>query len=107
MADVGGGELVLVAIQRLLNVELDGYTRITSRIMASPSTKRGAFIVVEGLDRSGKTTQTAILRDRLANEGHPVKLYKFPGLYLITSIHIYARIIIIVSRLEYFQTDQQ
>lgn len=40
---------------------------------------RGAFIVVEGLDRSGKSTQTAALYDRLAREGKSVKLYKFPG----------------------------
>ncbi|KAK0207680.1 thymidylate kinase-domain-containing protein [Armillaria fumosa] len=39
---------------------------------------RGAFIVIEGLDRSGKTTQTADLREKLAASGNAVKLYKFP-----------------------------
>jgi dTMP kinase len=29
------------------------------------SSKRGAFIVIEGLDRSGKSTQASLLRDRL------------------------------------------
>ena len=41
--------------------------------------KRGAFIVVEGLDRSGKTTQTGLLHDRLVSSGISVKLLKFPG----------------------------
>ncbi|PBK59058.1 thymidylate kinase [Armillaria solidipes] len=39
---------------------------------------RGAFIVIEGLDRSGKTTQTADLREKLAASGNTVKLHKFP-----------------------------
>ncbi|KAJ7352637.1 thymidylate kinase-domain-containing protein [Mycena albidolilacea] len=39
---------------------------------------RGAFIVIEGLDRSGKTTQVATLQTRLETEGIPVKLFKFP-----------------------------
>ncbi|KAI0736422.1 thymidylate kinase [Fomitopsis betulina] len=40
--------------------------------------KRGAFIVLEGLDRSGKSTQAALLADRLKQEGVDVKLIKFP-----------------------------
>jgi len=40
--------------------------------------KRGAFIVIEGLDRSGKSTQTSLLHDRLQASGRPVKLLKFP-----------------------------
>ncbi|KAF8142305.1 thymidylate kinase [Mycena galopus ATCC 62051] len=39
---------------------------------------RGAFIAIEGLDRSGKTTQVAALHARLDAEGNPVKLLKFP-----------------------------
>ncbi|KAF7302220.1 Thymidylate kinase [Mycena indigotica] len=39
---------------------------------------RGAFIVVEGLDRSGKTTQVANLQAKLESSGTPVKLFKFP-----------------------------
>jgi len=39
---------------------------------------RGAFIAIEGLDRSGKTTQVAALQARLDAEGIPVKLLKFP-----------------------------
>jgi len=40
---------------------------------------RGALIVVEGVDRSGKTTQCAKLTKRLANEGIKAELFKFPG----------------------------
>jgi dTMP kinase len=41
--------------------------------------KRAPFIVIEGLDRSGKTTQTALLQERLEMEGIASKLLKFPG----------------------------
>lgn len=40
---------------------------------------RGAFIVLEGLDRSGKTTQAKLLEQRFVEEGRPVKLMRFPG----------------------------
>ena len=41
--------------------------------------KRGAFIVIEGLDRSGKTTQTSRLLEQLEQRDRPVQLFKFPG----------------------------
>lgn len=40
---------------------------------------RGTFIVVEGLDRSGKTTQTKRIESALLKEGYKVKLRRFPG----------------------------
>ena len=40
---------------------------------------RGAFIVIEGLDRSGKSTQSARLLERLQATSKPVQLLKFPG----------------------------
>ncbi|KAL0567849.1 Thymidylate kinase [Marasmius crinis-equi] len=40
--------------------------------------RRAPFIVVEGLDRSGKTTQTALLCSQLEKSGHRVALMKFP-----------------------------
>ncbi|KAI0031444.1 thymidylate kinase [Vararia minispora EC-137] len=40
--------------------------------------KRGAFIVIEGLDRSGKSTQAAALVERLSSRNIPAKLFKFP-----------------------------
>jgi len=41
---------------------------------------RGAFIVIEGLDRSGKTTQTELLTEYLTtNGGISIERRKFPG----------------------------
>ncbi|KAG4424343.1 hypothetical protein IFR04_002584 [Cadophora malorum] len=39
---------------------------------------RGAFILIEGLDRAGKTTQVKRLCDKLHAEGHNVKTIRFP-----------------------------
>lgn len=40
---------------------------------------RGALIVVEGLDRAGKSTQCERLCQRLKREGRPVKRLRFPS----------------------------
>ncbi|CDO69794.1 hypothetical protein BN946_scf184766.g39 [Trametes cinnabarina] len=40
--------------------------------------QRGAFIVIEGLDRSGKSTQVSLLEKRCKDAGLPVRLVKFP-----------------------------
>lgn len=40
---------------------------------------RGAFVVLEGLDRSGKTTQVKLLEQRFVEEGRKVKVMRFPG----------------------------
>lgn len=52
--------------------------------MASQSehapTRRGALIVVEGLDRAGKSSQCEMLRDYLSNQGKTVKYIRFPGM---------------------------
>jgi dTMP kinase len=45
----------------------------------SPAKKRAPFIVIEGLDRSGKTTQTSKLHSRLTENGVDATLVKFPG----------------------------
>ena len=37
------------------------------------------LIVIEGLDGSGKGTQTALLRDRIISEGYAVKQISFPN----------------------------
>ena len=41
--------------------------------------QRASFIVIEGLDRSGKTTQTCKLHETLKDIGVEAKLIKFPG----------------------------
>jgi GTPase SAR1 family protein len=44
------------------------------------SVPRGAFIVIEGLDRAGKTTQVKRLCDKLYSQGHNIKTLRFPGI---------------------------
>lgn len=43
--------------------------------------KRGAFIVIDGSDGSGKATQTKLLAARLKKAGVPVKTIDFPRYY--------------------------
>jgi dTMP kinase len=43
--------------------------------------QRAPFIVIEGLDRSGKTTQTYRLHETLKNIGVQVESIKFPGMF--------------------------
>ncbi|WWC86178.1 thymidylate kinase [Kwoniella dendrophila CBS 6074] len=45
---------------------------------STSSSSRGAFIVFEGLDRCGKSTQVSRLVDRLEREGRKARLQKFP-----------------------------
>lgn len=40
---------------------------------------RGKFIVLEGLDGSGKTTQGNLLKDYLEDQGHEVEFQREPG----------------------------
>lgn len=41
--------------------------------------RRGALIVVEGLDRAGKSTQCTILKEMLGAQGYEAKYIRFPG----------------------------
>lgn len=41
--------------------------------------KRGALIVIEGCDRTGKTTQSEMLVESLKKEGKPAIFMRFPG----------------------------
>jgi dTMP kinase len=50
----------------------------------SHTPRRGAFIVLEGLDRSGKTTQVELLEKRFTDAGKPVQLMRFPGTSLFS-----------------------
>lgn len=45
----------------------------------SPEPRRGQFIVLEGLDRCGKSTQVDRLVAKLVESGRPARLQKFPG----------------------------
>jgi len=43
-----------------------------------PSERRGCLLVFEGLDQSGKQTQSELLRNALTAEGRTVRLLSFP-----------------------------
>jgi len=51
--------------------------------------KRAPFVVIEGLDRSGKTTQINLLHSRLESVGTRTRLLKFPGMYPLISVWKY------------------
>ncbi|KAL4608346.1 thymidylate kinase [Arapaima gigas] len=40
--------------------------------------RRGALIILEGVDRAGKTTQSTKLVQALQDRGHPAEMMKFP-----------------------------
>ena len=40
---------------------------------------RGLLIVLEGLDRTGKTTQTTVIKDYLTSLNHPTEVIHFPA----------------------------
>src|SRR5687767_7311909 len=40
--------------------------------------KQGVFIVIEGSDGSGKSTQLKLIKERLEAAGHQVELFDFP-----------------------------
>lgn len=46
---------------------------------AATTPPRGAFIVLEGIDRAGKTTQARLLTQRLCDAGHTVAAHRFPA----------------------------
>lgn len=46
---------------------------------AAPTTRRGTFVSLEGIDGCGKSTQAALLADRLEAAGHEVVRLREPG----------------------------
>lgn len=50
--------------------------------------KRGVFIVLEGLDRSGKTTQVKLLQERLVEAGKEVRSMRFPGEFVFLLLYL-------------------
>ncbi|MEQ2202619.1 hypothetical protein XENOCAPTIV_009269 [Xenoophorus captivus] len=43
------------------------------------ASKRGALVVLEGVDRAGKTTQCKKLVQALLESGRPAEMMRFPG----------------------------
>ncbi|KAK4090580.1 hypothetical protein Purlil1_5252 [Purpureocillium lilacinum] len=54
-------------------------TQTPAKAQSAGGPSRGAFVVLEGLDRSGKTTQVKLLEQRFVEAGRPVKVMRFPG----------------------------
>lgn len=54
-------------------------TQTPAKAQSAAGPSRGAFVVLEGLDRSGKTTQVKLLEQRFVEAGRPVKVMRFPG----------------------------
>jgi dTMP kinase len=50
--------------------------------MSSKEAQRGVFIVFEGIDRCGKSTQAKTLVEKLNQNGKPTKFMRFPSKYL-------------------------
>ena len=50
-----------------------------SKLLKMSGVQRGKLIVVEGLDRAGKSTQVELLVNNLVKEGHKVEQKRFPG----------------------------
>ncbi|KAM6600638.1 hypothetical protein CsatA_020247 [Cannabis sativa] len=77
-----------VAVTRSFNIQLKcsskGFTRsiqmanIPVSKSSDSSSSRGALIVLEGLDRCGKTTQSSNLHKYLEGLGHSAELWRFP-----------------------------
>ncbi len=49
--------------------------------------KRGALIVLEGVDKAGKTTQCKKLLQALQQSGRPAEMMRFPGEMVLLFTH--------------------
>jgi hypothetical protein len=58
---------------------------LPSHSVLNMAATRGALIVLEGIDRTGKTTQSLQLVDFLNKHGHPAVHMRFPGAQLLAS----------------------
>ena len=56
----------------------------TAGLRMSSASKRGALVVIEGLDRAGKSTQHESLCSKLEFAGRKVKRMRFPGPFSCT-----------------------
>lgn len=61
--------------------------------------KRGVFIVIEGVDRSGKTSQCHRIVERLNTEGITAKFYGFPSIVYCAKCDVKTEPLKLVNRL--------
>ncbi|KAI1648384.1 thymidylate kinase-domain-containing protein [Daldinia loculata] len=63
------------AVKHSIGDDMDGI----EKVVAPPSKPvRGAFVVFEGMDRAGKTTQAKLLQQRCIESGREVRFMRFP-----------------------------
>ena len=55
------------------------YRSLSVMTTTPPSNARGAFILIEGLDRTGKTTQCKLLHDYLLSQQIPSRSIRYPN----------------------------
>lgn len=60
-----------------------GLSKMTTS--ATPPPKRGALVVVEGIDRAGKTIQCTTIQQLLEQRGHMAKYVRFPGMLAVNT----------------------
>ncbi|KAL5864440.1 hypothetical protein ACOSQ3_001954 [Xanthoceras sorbifolium] len=60
------------------SVRMASNNKINHNLRACTSESRGALVVLEGLDRCGKTSQSSRLVSYLEGLGHSVELWRFP-----------------------------
>ncbi|KAM0792293.1 hypothetical protein ACM66B_004983 [Microbotryomycetes sp. NB124-2] len=75
----GAGKATLVVAETIMSaVGANGSGSAGLHSSTGAGTRRGAFIVFEGLDRSGKTTQVAKIVDKLNSQGIKAVACRFP-----------------------------
>lgn len=67
------------------NLDWESKLRTRQTVEKMSVRRRGALIVIEGLDRAGKSTQCERLCNHLEEQGHKVKRMRFPGEKLVKS----------------------
>lgn len=70
-------------LTRIINSSFHKHTRLMIMAPVSSSSSsgsdRGILVVIEGLDRSGKSTQTSLLTQALNTAQQPAELWKYPN----------------------------
>jgi dTMP kinase len=67
------------ALPVVISLLLSNADSIMMNRLHTPTKSRGAFVLLEGVDRCGKTTQSRLLVERLQKEGFAVQAARFPN----------------------------
>jgi dTMP kinase len=72
-----GSHYRIIAQQSFL-IQTSSFDTGTTTMLTDPAHRRGAFILLEGVDRCGKTTQAKLLLQRLVQMGIAATALRFP-----------------------------